>query len=366
MRAGRLQATVIAVALAVLPGALQMVPTDRGLDRSPLGGAPTPDAAPVAAPATTEIAPPPPVTTASSPVTPAAPDAVPDEVPIVPPGELSGPVAVSAAPPATFAPATTASSDGQVFALVIGIDDYPGYRSDLRYAVSDAVTIDAALERFGVPREHRVILRDGQATRDQVVAAIQGLVGRAGPGSTMVLAYAGHVRKLDRDTEAIVTVEGGLLTDEELGGLLAPATASKSWLLLATCFAGGFTEAMAPGRVLTGAAGANSLAYESSSHRASHLVHHMIREGWLEGRAGPSVQQAFSYADARLASRNPARRPVQIDQAGPVRFDGGSTPGGASAPAPQPAPDSAPPPPPEQAPPPERRCVLGVLLCSRR
>ena len=114
------------------------------------------------------------------------------------------------------------------------------------------------------------------------------------------------------------------------------------WLLLATCYAGGFTELLAPGRILTGAADSTSLAYESPSINGSYLVHHLVREGWLEGRAGPSVQEAFAYADAQIRERYPDRRPVEFDELGSrLRLGSGAT---ATSPSPQGSPSSEPPP----------------------
>jgi hypothetical protein len=265
-----------------------------------------------------------------------------------------------------------------VFALLIGIDDYPGRRGDLRSAVADVDIVDAALEGFGVPVGHRVVLRDGQATRAGVIAGIEALVRQGGPDATYVLAYAGHARKLDRDTEAIVLADGELLRDVELAALLAPATTQDMWLLLASCFAGGFTELLAPGRILTAASGANQLAWEDPRLNASYLVHHLVREGWLEGRAGPSVQEAFAYADATLARERPARRPVQIDERGRHLVLGLGDPAsaiGLAPPEPKPAPAPAPPPsspsttaPPTTAPPEEPEetsCLLGVLCRTR-
>jgi hypothetical protein len=294
---------------------------------------------------------------------------VADEVAITPPGELTGPVAEPVAPPPQFAPAAPAPLEGEVFALIIGINDYPGRRSDLRSAVADAETLDAALDGFGVPDGNRVVLRDGQARLADVVAAIQSLVTRGGAGSTLVLGYTGHVRKLDRDTEAMVLADGRTLSDVELAALLAPATTQRMWVLLATCYAGGFTELLAPGRVLTAAAGANDLAYESRSLNASYLMHYLVREAWLFGKAGPSVQEAFAYADAALLREHAQHRPLQVDESGVPMILGAGDPTSAAGQAPMPAP---PPPdpggstvatPPTTAPPKEPDCFLG-LLCG--
>jgi hypothetical protein len=334
-----------ALAFAVVPGALRLLPDQGTLHRAQPWRLETFEVAPVAL---------------------SVPD-VPDAVPIIPPDDsLAGELAPARPGPVPFA-AVASGAPGQVVALIVGIDDYPGAGSDLRSAVADADTVDAALAGFGVPAANRVVLRDGQARKAELVAAIKALVAAGRPDSTVVLAYAGHARKLDDDTAAIVAADGGLLTDVELASLLAPSPAQRTWLLLASCYAGGFTEALGPGRILTGAADADSVAYESPSINGSYLVHHLVREGWLEGRAGPSVQAAFAYADARISEQGPQRRPVQLDASGAPLVLGGDDPSAGRAPAPgSPSPGDAPPPaaapPPTTAP--ERRCTL-VVICRR-
>jgi hypothetical protein len=337
-------AAALAVALAVAPGALWLRPTTGALaDRSPLAASRM-----------------------------EAQVASPTEVPITPPLSLEGEVAVPTGPAPTFAPAA-APADGEVFALLIGIDDYPGRSSDLRSAVADVDTIDAALAAFGVPAGNRMVLRDGQATRGAVEAAVRSLVAQGGPGATYVLGYAGHALKLDRDTEALLLADGERLVDRDLAALLAPASTQRMWVILASCFAGGFTELLAPGRVLTGAAGARDQAWEDPALNASYLVHYLVREGWLKGKAGDSVQEAFAYADAALARDHPDRRPVQVDDVGsPLVLGPGDPTTGLTVAPPQSNQAPARPPsepsasPPTTAAPPEEKeepCVLGVLYC---
>jgi len=288
------------------------------------------------------------------------------EVAITPPGELVGALAEPTAPAPAFEPVPAASGSGEVFALIIGIDDYPGSSADLRAAVADADTIDAALDGFGVPDGNRVVLRDGQARLPDVVAAVQSFVSQGDAGATLVLGYAGHVRKLDSDTEALVLADGQMLRDRDLAALLAPATAQRMWLVLATCFAGGFTELLGPGRVLTGAAGANDLAYESRALNASYLVHYMVRQAWLQGAAGRSVQDAFGYADAALARDHPRRRPIQLDALGAPMLLGVGDPTSAAGQAP-PSPSQPPrePNPPPSNPPPSNPPPSGPPTTER-
>lgn len=251
---------------------------------------------------------------------PAAPPAAVEAVMTPPPPVFDGPAARPAAPPpALLAPArqlATGPATGGTWAVIVGINDYPGQGSDLRAAVNDATDMDIALAGMGVPAENRLVLLDGQATAPRIREAIGWLSSRAGPDATAVFFYGGHVRKLGPLTEAIVAADGGLIDDRELEEHLSHVAARRAWIAMASCFGGGFTEVLAPGRVLTGAAPADALAYETTEYGRSFLVQYMVREAMIEKKAASSVQAAFAYATAELARRHPTRLPVQVDLAG--------------------------------------------------
>ncbi len=258
---------------------------------------------------------------------------------------------------------------GGVWAVVIGINDYPGTRHDLRSAVADADDVDRALAQFGVAASRRLVLRDREATARSIRLAAQWLVAHAGPDATAVFFFAGHVRKLAAETEAMVGADGQLVTDAELADALRPLQAARAWIVIAACYGGGFTEVLAPGRVLTAAADADSLAYENSYFGRSYLVQYMVREAMIERRAPGSVQRAFAYAEAALGRDYPHRVPVQIDHGhGELVLD--KTGGAASTPAPAPSGGGgAPPPSPDgggsEEPPKDgcSRLTLGVVSC---
>ncbi|MDP9401825.1 MAG: caspase family protein [Actinomycetota bacterium] len=318
-----------------------------GLDRLAVPPAATqtpPEATPAPAPpGEVVIAPPPPVF-----------DAAPDPPPPPPPA-LRGP-----------SPFGRASPSGGTWAVMIGVNDYPGRGSDLRAAVNDANDMDQALAGLGVPANQRLVLRDGQATASMIGAAVDWLVANAAPDATAVFFYSGHVRKLGRTTEAMVAADGRTIVDDELGARLARLQARRAWIAMVACYGGGFTEALAPGRVLTAAASADSLAYETSLFGRSYMVQYMVREALIERRTGSTVQAAFAYARSELGREHPGRQPVQID-AGPGPLD--LRPGANVGPAPAPAGDPAPPPPgaggpptPPTTSPPSRSCLL--IVCS--
>jgi hypothetical protein len=88
----------------------------------------------------------------------------------------------------------------------------------------------------------------------------------------------------------------------------------------------------------------------------------MVREGWLQGKAGPSVQEAFAYADARIKERYSDRRPVQFDRSGQqLRFGSAPTYSPSSSESP---PTTSPPSSPTTEPPEQSSCSF-VVLCRR-
>jgi hypothetical protein len=265
----------------------------------------------------------------------------PGESPIIAPEQFDGPATISPVPAALTRFGNVTPSGG-TWAVMIGINDYPGTSHDLRSAVADALDMNQALGQMGVAPDHRLVLQDGQVTADVVRLSADWLVAHAGPDAVAVFFYAGHVRKLSSSTEAIVAADGNTVTDQDLADHLRPLRARRAWIVMASCFGGGFTDTLGPGRVLTAAASADQLAYENSSFNRSYLVEYMVREAMIDGRAAGSVQAAFAYARAAIARDHPGREPVEFDEsAGPLDL----RPPGAPPPRPAPQPQSAPPPP---------------------
>lgn len=243
-------------------------------------------------------------------------DAAPGDPVAVAPVEPTTPVMLEGG----SVPATATN----VFALVIGINDYPGTRYDLHAAVADADDMAAALLHYGVPAANIDLLTDSNADAASIVRGLHWLTRTAGPDSTVVLSYSGHARKLGSTTEAIVSSDGVPIADWYLARQLAPLQARDTWIVMAACYGGGFDELLAPGRILTAAADANSIAYESSDFGRSYLDEYLVRRGLLLGQAGgPTVQQAFQWAQAMLLRDSPDRSLTQLDDSTePISLDG--------------------------------------------
>ena len=226
--------------------------------------------------------------------------------------------------PTTALTADTGAAPSGVYALVIGINDYPGTDHDLRSAVADADVMVRSLGRFNVPQSNILELVDGQATSAAIANGINWLVSSAGPDSTAVFFYSGHARKLAPTTEAIVGSDGVAITDVSLASMFAPLQAPDAWFVIAACYGGGFDELVQPGRILTAAADSNSLAWENDSFGLSYLGEYLVRRGLLQGRAGgATVQQAFAWAQASIQREAPNRALTELDAAtSPISLDG--------------------------------------------
>ncbi len=78
----------------------------------------------------------------------------------------------------------------QMYALVVGVDDYIGEAHDLQGAVNDARDIAASLQRSGV--KEIVTLVDAEVTKDALEDNWFRLLNKAERGDTVVFSFAGH------------------------------------------------------------------------------------------------------------------------------------------------------------------------------
>lgn len=83
----------------------------------------------------------------------------------------------------------TAPEHGVVRAVLIGIDLYRNV-PPLRGAVADAEDLSLSLRSVGV--EDVSLLKNGDASRDNILKAIENVSQRTGPGDLVVLGIAGH------------------------------------------------------------------------------------------------------------------------------------------------------------------------------
>ena len=143
---------------------------------------------------------------------------------------------------------------GDVYGLVIGVDDY-AHISPLKGAVNDARDVAGALESIAA-RDVRVLL-DGEATRDAIFGHWRALSEAAGPGDTLIFHYAGHGARQDAVIKGHEAKDNMFLlagfddtgpgtqhriVDNEIGHLLAEEKEATVLFIADSCFAGGMTR----------------------------------------------------------------------------------------------------------------------------
>lgn len=126
---------------------------------------------------------------------------------------------------------STAPDERAKRALLIGIDKYP-LVGQLDGCVNDVELMQSILqESFGFPQEDMTLLRNEQASRDRILAALDLLVDQTGKDDIVVIHYAGHGSQMtDREgdepdgmDETIVPFDSGRgrdpnrdITDDEI------------------------------------------------------------------------------------------------------------------------------------------------------
>ena len=83
--------------------------------------------------------------------------------------------------------------NGRLHVLLVGIDEYPSHVGPLAGCVNDVDQVHDHLRSSGDPRPLAVeMLKNGEATRDNVVRAFRRHFGRAGAGDVALFHFSGH------------------------------------------------------------------------------------------------------------------------------------------------------------------------------
>lgn len=148
------------------------------------------------------------------------------------------------------------------YAVLVGIDDYPGTGSDLSGPVDDARLVGEVLvQEYSFQQENILMLTDAQATRPGIANAIVRHLGQAGEDGVAVFFYSGHGTRIgeniglrgDLDPEADgqddgiyiygYNSESSIILDEEIGYLLSQLDAGRILMAIDACFSGTISRA---------------------------------------------------------------------------------------------------------------------------
>lgn len=147
----------------------------------------------------------------------------------------------------------------KVYALLVGINDYPPNVGRLQGCLNDIANVEDYLADFH-PDAAIVTLRNGDATYDNVIGQFRQHLGQAGNGDAVLFHYCGHggratssieLREFDRDNrdEGLVCIDSREgdnfdLADKELALLLRELAANEPHIamVLDCCHSGSGTR----------------------------------------------------------------------------------------------------------------------------
>ena len=166
--------------------------------------------------------------------------------------------------------------EGESYAIVIGISNYPGDATvlddppglDLFYADDDALVVTGTLiSFFGFEPENVVTLIDEAATKSAILAAIEALEGVVEDEDEVVFSFSGHVLRGDQVGAPVPGLTGMLVQDDmlwdfELEAAFAEIETRNVTFIFDACSSGGFSELARGGRSLISATDKDGISGE--------------------------------------------------------------------------------------------------------
>jgi hypothetical protein len=223
------------------------------------------------------------------------------------------------------------SNNAKKYAIVIGINDYPGTGSDLQYTVADAHEMTNVLLNT-YEFDNVIELTDAAATKTAISEAIADVKTSTKSGDEVVFFFSGHGAKGKADDgdknnvdQSIVVQENGqfaFIWDGELVQWFRGFSTNRIIFVFDSCLAGGISVLKADGRVVCMASTINSMSLEGAAWGGGHgqFTYYFAEAGIESGLAGKydyngdgilyqakdvSVEEAFDYANANCKSQTP-------------------------------------------------------------
>jgi WD40 repeat protein len=183
----------------------------------------------------------------------------------------------------------TTTHKPQLYALIVGIQDFDNTSLDLRYSVADATAIAQLLQKKAAPLFDKVNVEQLTTQKATTRSALEGAFAHyrsIDPADVFVFYVASHGTVYGPDladreyflissnvsTVTIEAIRRDAVSDVELRQMVASIPATRKLLLLDTCHAGAMGDAMleqlAAVKVLSGAVGSTVLSASSSDEEA--------------------------------------------------------------------------------------------------
>lgn len=212
----------------------------------------------------------------------------------------------------------------RVFALMVGVSDYPEDVGDLEFTDEDARKLAETLQRDGSLNEASVVLTNAEATVAGVRSAFARVAAQAGPDDMFLFFFSGHggqeptsVTGIEPDGKAeTLVLTDGEITDAELGRLFASLDTRLALLVVDACFSGGFARNVVdrPGVMGVFSSEEDLTSAVADKFQAGGYLSHFVRAG-MSGEADGDGDRLVTAGELATFLRRQFRVEVEDVQA---------------------------------------------------
>jgi len=132
---------------------------------------------------------------------------------------------------------------GKVYALLIGVNDYPGDFSDLNYCIADAEDFRTSFQNSAMWSTASItFITDSEATESSIKNAIQTIKASAGSDDLFVMTFSGHGTNTVGNAAICVwsddLTDWGYIDDQEIGDWIQGMPCASA-IFIDSCYSGG-------------------------------------------------------------------------------------------------------------------------------
>lgn len=225
-------------------------------------------------------------------------------------------------------PVTSVLATRTAYAIVIGVEDYPGTLYDLNYCVDDANSIySRLLNNYGFDEIYIHLLLDSAATKSAIQTAFNQISFFIDSDDVFFFYYSGHGEKGSFNNHIFpydsITSSSNRISDIELDTYLDNVNAAEQYIIIDSCGSGGMIEeAQAPNRYFMTASSKIEDSWETSSLGHGVFTYYFLRSfstaSDSNGDGIRSMEEQFAYTYTRTVSKSTSMGDVQH----PQEYDG--------------------------------------------
>jgi hypothetical protein len=218
---------------------------------------------------------------------------------------------------------TRAASDPECWAVIVGVSDYE-YINDLHYCDDDALEIAQELSPVW-GEDHVKVLTDSEATKANILGAIDWLAESADTNDTVFFSFTGHgsnyLNGYFCPYDTLPDSPNNSISSAQLESAFWSVDSGKTVIMLDICFAGKFESNLSQnGRVILMASRSDEYSWEASILGNSVFGHYVIMalqhfdEADTNGDYELSAEEIARYAAPLTTDFVSSQHPVMDDQ----------------------------------------------------